>query len=493
MHAVNGGWVGQTFALAKSNESEGRKFRIRRSKEERKAMVESFIKKYQKLNNGSFPSLNLTHKEVGGSFYTVREIVRDIIQENRVLGPAKLSGGEKRTNQLEEYPLGSIATAPYYPLTKSSNDSQLVTNEHQGHSDEPNLVSDGHHTALEDQMLENGQFISVTQVQMYERGMDETNDAEMQGSELVELEQNGVDQSNKEADLVSDVNCAYPGREMVDSEPVINGSLVEVKNKEFHETTVTELRVSEPSEAENVEDSTVSRSKVTPIAENVTVETFPLRPVTRTGDLKELTNVVSAFGKEDLEKVELAADVGSSQTDRINSFENSSLMDGKEGRKLSNALLDKKSGLVDEKVVEKHNDPLLERLESFNGDAGPEIQDFNDDNIKISSSDVTSVTLEKSQAISEAKAVNSPNGINVKYLDSSGGMREPLKTEKKLNDNGVDAQQGCSPQKGSNPTLDRINLESWGGSYKNPAKPEGNPVWAVFKAFINAFVKFWSE
>lgn len=47
----------------------------------------SFLFRYQHLNNGKFPSLNLTHKEVGGSFYTVREIVRDIIQQNRVLGP----------------------------------------------------------------------------------------------------------------------------------------------------------------------------------------------------------------------------------------------------------------------------------------------------------------------------------------------------------------------------------------------------------------------
>lgn len=45
MHAIKGGWVGQTFALAKCNESGGKKTRIRRSKEERKEMVESFIKK----------------------------------------------------------------------------------------------------------------------------------------------------------------------------------------------------------------------------------------------------------------------------------------------------------------------------------------------------------------------------------------------------------------------------------------------------------------
>ena len=45
MHAIKGGWVGQTFALAAYSDSGGRKARIRRSKEERKAMVESFIKK----------------------------------------------------------------------------------------------------------------------------------------------------------------------------------------------------------------------------------------------------------------------------------------------------------------------------------------------------------------------------------------------------------------------------------------------------------------
>lgn len=45
MHATIGGCVGQTFALAKGNEFGGRKSRIRRSKEERKDMIECFIKK----------------------------------------------------------------------------------------------------------------------------------------------------------------------------------------------------------------------------------------------------------------------------------------------------------------------------------------------------------------------------------------------------------------------------------------------------------------
>ncbi|KAJ0678233.1 hypothetical protein HanOQP8_Chr12g0445501 [Helianthus annuus] len=105
MQAARGGWLGQTFALAKHHDSfDGKKSGgIRRSKEERKGMVETFIKRYQKSNNGDFPSLNLTRKEVGGSFYTVREIVREIIQENRVLGPPKSPSGDHNMENLNSF------------------------------------------------------------------------------------------------------------------------------------------------------------------------------------------------------------------------------------------------------------------------------------------------------------------------------------------------------------------------------------------------------
>ncbi|KAK9059816.1 hypothetical protein SSX86_020520 [Deinandra increscens subsp. villosa] len=102
MHVARGGWLGQTCALAKFDDSfEGKKSGIRRSKEERKGMIETFIKRYQNSNNGDFPSLNLTRKEVGGSFYTVREIVREIIQENRVLGPPKSLPGDQNMENLD--------------------------------------------------------------------------------------------------------------------------------------------------------------------------------------------------------------------------------------------------------------------------------------------------------------------------------------------------------------------------------------------------------
>ncbi|KAJ6720187.1 GLYCOSYL TRANSFERASE FAMILY 1 PROTEIN [Salix viminalis] len=218
MHAIKGGWVGQTFALAKSNDSGGKKSRIRRSKEERKGMVESFIKKYQSLNNGNFPSLNLTHKEVGGSFYTVREIVREIIQENRVLGPGKLPL-EEQYNDLfvEQYPLGTISTEPLISLSISPN-GRPEPDHHESSSEALDLISEQH----------------------------------------AEPEQQGFDNGK-----------------------IINRSHVIVKIEEADKPRVVEVQVTEPLETEKrMEEVAASRAKVTQIAD-VMVETFPLPPATR--------------------------------------------------------------------------------------------------------------------------------------------------------------------------------------------------------------------
>nr|CAB3462206.1 unnamed protein product [Digitaria exilis] len=85
-----GGVRGAGVARCCARAPEKRPPRVRKSKEERREMVESFINSYRVAHDGKFPSVNLTHKEVGGSYYIVREIVRDVIQENRVLGPGGL-------------------------------------------------------------------------------------------------------------------------------------------------------------------------------------------------------------------------------------------------------------------------------------------------------------------------------------------------------------------------------------------------------------------
>ncbi|CAI0442520.1 unnamed protein product [Linum tenue] len=166
MHAIKGSWVGQTFALSKSNESGGRKSRIRRSKDERKGMVELFIKKYQSLNNGNFPSLNLTHKEVGGSFYTVREIVREIIQENRVLGPAKFLPEEQDFHEWsEQYPLGTISSKPRSSPALTPDETTVQSDQRPSSHEEFSLSSHGlaetHDDNAETGQILNASFVAV--------------------------------------------------------------------------------------------------------------------------------------------------------------------------------------------------------------------------------------------------------------------------------------------------------------------------------------------
>lgn len=75
--------------------------------------------RHRTSNNGNFPSLNLTHKEVGGSFYTVREIVREIIQENRVLCPGNLNSQQFVLNDFKEEVLE--------PFSENSCNLPLIT------------------------------------------------------------------------------------------------------------------------------------------------------------------------------------------------------------------------------------------------------------------------------------------------------------------------------------------------------------------------------
>ncbi|KAD7479973.1 hypothetical protein E3N88_03109 [Mikania micrantha] len=89
---------------------------------------------HQASNNGNFPSLYLTHKEVGGSYYTVREIFRELIQENRVLAPPKLPPGDQNMEKLDSFlennPLGSISFDPNVHGLPS-NDHQTLFNEYE--------------------------------------------------------------------------------------------------------------------------------------------------------------------------------------------------------------------------------------------------------------------------------------------------------------------------------------------------------------------------
>ncbi|XP_062154143.1 uncharacterized protein LOC133862371 isoform X2 [Alnus glutinosa] len=483
MHAVKGGWVGQTFALARGNGSEGRKSRIRRSKEERKALVESFIKKYQNSNKGNFPSLNLTHKEVGGSFYTVREIVRDIIQENRVLGPAKLSPEEQSSYQfLEQDPLCSIDTEPP-TMSLISNKTHLVSNHQQDTSEEQILCSDGNDFRPDNQAFENGRIINGSQVDVENRRSDGPTCVELQVSEPSEADKYLEEElaasmtetpatEEKEQVLVSNGNCTVPEHQMLDKGQTINGSLLDVKNKKSIELRCTENHEGEPSEKErNIEEKLpASEAKVNPITTDVIVEVFPLRPVTKITDsldgiLEEARELDHPLEEKEIENVEC------------------------------------QPAPVDKEVVEDLAEPSLESSNCSTPREGikHDSQGIRVLEAEVSCNDVgTPEMFEKSQEPTVPKAVNAPDGIHTNIQNgvyTSSSSVDANTTETILNQPKADLQRSGNSQKGIKPTLDRINLESWEGTTRRSAKPETetNPILATFKAFIAAFIKFWSE
>ncbi|XP_057476037.1 uncharacterized protein LOC130764020 [Actinidia eriantha] len=471
MYAVKGGWVGQTFALTKSNESGGKKSRIRLSKKERKAMVESFIKKYQKLNNGNFPSLSLTHKEVGGSFYTVRELVREVIQENRLLGPAKLDVEEQsRDGFLEQYPLGSISIEPETDLSSSSGSpvtTHILPNHHQDTSEE--LVSNSSVQSPEPkQRLDEGKIIDGSGTDL-----SSSNKSPIREHILPNPHQDTCEE------LVSSscVQSLEP-EQRFDERQIINGSSQAVeKNEEYGKEIYTESQTGERVELEEkIADLEVSRAKVTHVAADIMVETFPLTSASKTTyglDVKysESSDLTGTLVEKEIGKVETEASNNDSDVDGINFSESSSDAGNREAvTKIAVPLLEKSRGLVDEKPVGNLQVPL-------------ETNDCTDSEVK----DASPAGIE---------AVFALEGTLTQRLDgtitsSSGEQSIAAKQIGGKSNHGIDNVVGAP--KGSNPTLDRMNLQSWDKTSTKSAKPEANPLLAFFKSFIAAFVKFWSE
>ncbi|KAL8466603.1 hypothetical protein ACS0TY_035598 [Phlomoides rotata] len=62
---------------------QARKPRKRIPKSERKSMVEQYVKKYRATNAGKFPSAKDAMKDVGGSYYTIRQILQELIYNSK--------------------------------------------------------------------------------------------------------------------------------------------------------------------------------------------------------------------------------------------------------------------------------------------------------------------------------------------------------------------------------------------------------------------------
>ncbi|KGN65696.1 uncharacterized protein LOC101209410 [Cucumis sativus] len=93
-------WRGRSYVPSVASDIPGpEKDRKRVSKEERRAMVESFVHKYKASNTGKFPSAANTCKEVGGSYYVVRKILQELQSESSM---SSLKGRSKNSFQETE-------------------------------------------------------------------------------------------------------------------------------------------------------------------------------------------------------------------------------------------------------------------------------------------------------------------------------------------------------------------------------------------------------
>ncbi|PWA50246.1 hypothetical protein CTI12_AA475370 [Artemisia annua] len=301
------GCVGKTYALAKLNDSAGGKKSKRRSKEERKGMVETFVKKHQASNNGSFPSLNLTHKEVGGSYYTVREIFRELIQENRVLAPPNLPPGEKNMEKLdsflENYPLGSISFDPNVHGLPPK-DKQTLLNEYEIRRQKilnAKKITELHRLNLENDII-NGSTHKV-----------------LENKQIIDAEI-----SERSVDDVVDTTDTAVMNDVYEDQVQIESSIERGNKEEKHKGLELESEVSKHTELlleedmegqkDQIKEVETHQGEIRPLSENIVVETFPLRPVTSEIDdidykisLKEVVNIISENTTPAEHKVSLRA------------------------------------------------------------------------------------------------------------------------------------------------------------------------------------------
>ncbi|KAL2454605.1 DNA binding [Abeliophyllum distichum] len=484
MHVIKGGWVGQTFALSTSNDSRGRKSRIRRSKEERKEMVESFINKYQKSNNGNFPSLNLTHKEVGGSFYTVREIVRDIIQENRVLGPAKSFFKEPNNSEfLEQYPLGSMSVEPQTDLLlldRTHDVTDITPDHYRVTADEHISISNGKLLGPEPFASDNDVVIGHSVAVQKNKGSDEPSTKQnvpIPQDTSVEEVSNASRQFPQPTIMhtaihhrdISDEKFPQFGGEVSETgtqrpsdEKIVKVDQIFERTKEFEEQMGMEPVVMESPDRDKdrAKELKGSETLITSLTADVVVEKFPLRPLSTIHDADEGSSKSSNIN------ITGASGYKATQHDTTSVDSSSGLVYEKE-EKFPSPTLGRNSEFRDEEAL-KHEGPSLESSNCYSTEEATmlDIDNIKDVEVEHSLPDGTMASDSPEQLIS---------------MESTAVGEKPNTPD---NDN-------C--WKENNPVLDRNKQEPWEGTSKKTSAPETNALWALLVAFLLALVKFWTK
>ncbi|KAF2532668.1 hypothetical protein F2Q70_00032605 [Brassica cretica] len=398
MHSLKTSCAGQIFALAQPHNSVGKRTRNLIPKEERKTLVESFINKHQRLNNGSFPSLSLTHKEINVSKVGLDVRGSDISKYREVNG---------------------------YQLFESVGSTEESRTQFAASSCSE-VIDAGMHDDNGETICDSLPQDKEVQVDNKDIGFEvELHFLEPEGKNPLNNNQSVKDDKAAIKDTLGTTDL-LPAETVVETFSVTSSELAKVceAGKE------TEAKVENDSSTEDLVEIPSSMSAV--LEEQGTEEVIVVA---------QMPNHISVTIEK---KVEEKAVIGN-------------IHDTKEFRYGS---------LTTEQ-------PIMPT-------SGSEDRVFHDCGLRTLIIEY-SRRLESFLAVLEVHSGSCKNDIARSEVTSV----EKATVEKKKFD------ASCS-QKGNIATLNRIKLESWKGQ-SNVAGPETNPLLVVLKAFLTAFVKFWSK
>ncbi|CAK9327049.1 unnamed protein product [Citrullus colocynthis] len=189
-------WRGRSYAASVASDIPGpEKDRKSVSIEDRRAMVESFVHKYKASNNGKFPPISHTLKQVGGSFYVVRKILQELQNESATSSLKSRSKKSFQETEIKENPnvggkhleaasdwqksscaeLSADDDVSHSVLPLRSNlleDSEEVISSHEKPDDDDKELYTSDHVSTDSHVLKNERDV-VSDVQLESRSSSE--------------------------------------------------------------------------------------------------------------------------------------------------------------------------------------------------------------------------------------------------------------------------------------------------------------------------------
>ncbi|XP_022849208.1 uncharacterized protein LOC111371447 [Olea europaea var. sylvestris] len=163
-------WHGRLFsASVPSDKTEVKKSRKKVSKDERKAMVESFVNKHKAMNAGKFPSAFKAMKEAGGSYYVIRQILQELEYNSKMssmatkdlssVGNYRMKKNEMSTEELSS---SSVNSQDAQKINKTPMEEDFIN---RGESSTDAAQVSGNVSTLDAHISEDGQIYNENSVE----------------------------------------------------------------------------------------------------------------------------------------------------------------------------------------------------------------------------------------------------------------------------------------------------------------------------------------